>query len=106
MSTIDLRASAIDHPDRVVEYNLRGELDLLTAPLIDEWVSTALTHGAVKIILDLSGVTFIDSSGLQALVQADDVAWRSGTRVVLRGANERVERLLQLTSLHKRFTFG
>ncbi|MBO1420243.1 STAS domain-containing protein [Streptomyces sp. FH025] len=55
-----------------------------------------------EVVLDLSEVTFMDCTGLGALVRARNQADRSGARLVLRGAGRRVVRLLKLTGLHRR----
>jgi anti-sigma B factor antagonist len=49
---------------------LRGELDIGTAPALDEAVSGALDDGCREVVLDLAGTTFIDSAGLGALLRA------------------------------------
>lgn len=53
-------------------------------------------------MLDLSGVEFMDCSGLGALVHARNHADLLGARLVLRGAGRPVLRLLKLTGLHRR----
>lgn len=47
---------------------VEGELDLYTAPQLREAVMTAVTDGADHVVLDLSTVPFMDSSGLGAVV--------------------------------------
>jgi anti-anti-sigma factor len=49
----------------------RGDLDMLTAPVLRQRVDDALAeHGSL--VIDLSGVTFVDSAGLRALLLARD----------------------------------
>ncbi len=74
---------------------LRGELDVANA----EEVKQALTAASGSVVVDLSELSFIDSSGLTALVHArDDVCGRGG-RLVLRGANGSVRRVFEITGL-------
>jgi anti-anti-sigma factor len=47
-----------------------GEFDLATAPQLDGYCAEAVRDGAQLIVLDLSGVTFIDCSGVHALLAA------------------------------------
>jgi anti-sigma B factor antagonist len=49
---------------------LHGELDIGTAPQLDEAVHEALDDGCREVILDLGATTLLDSSGLGALIRA------------------------------------
>jgi anti-sigma B factor antagonist len=49
---------------------LHGELDIGTAPKLDEAVEQALDDGCREVVLDLGPTTLLDSSGLGALVRA------------------------------------
>jgi anti-anti-sigma factor len=40
-----------------------GELDIATAPVLEEWLRQAFEHHAGPIILDLTGIGFIDRAG-------------------------------------------
>jgi anti-anti-sigma factor len=52
---------------------VRGELDLCSAPELRE-THESLDHGCQFVVLDLSGVTFMDSSGVHALVDIYEAA--------------------------------
>lgn len=56
--------------DRGVILELAGELDVTTAPELRARVDAAVRAGATAIVVDLSGVTFIDSVSLAALLAA------------------------------------
>jgi anti-sigma B factor antagonist len=58
----------LDAPGLVL--NVAGELDLATAPRLRERLKRALDAGADGIVVDLTGVTFIDSVSLATLVAA------------------------------------
>lgn len=47
---------------------LRGEVDIATAPILDEHIAMALEAGCTEVVLECSGLDFIDSSGLSVLV--------------------------------------
>ena len=49
---------------------LHGELDIGTAPVLEDAVDRALEDGCREVVLDLSGTTFLDSAGLGALINA------------------------------------
>jgi anti-anti-sigma factor len=52
-----------------VRVQVRGELDLSTSPALGETLGREMTEGK-SVVLDLSGVTFIDSTGLNTLIRA------------------------------------
>ena len=74
---------------------LRGELDLATgAPLADE-LQSLMAAGASSVVVDLAGVTFLDSTGLGTLLEAR----RLGAELSLRNPQGRVRRLLDLVMI-------
>ncbi|MGO4462864.1 STAS domain-containing protein [Streptomyces sp. M-16] len=80
-----------------------GDLDIATAtaPTPRRELTTAL-NAHREVVLDQSGVDFMDCAGLGALVHAHNLAGRLGARLVLRGAGRPVLRLLKLTGLDRR----
>ncbi|RJL30804.1 STAS domain-containing protein [Bailinhaonella thermotolerans] len=79
-----------------------GELDLFTAPLLREEATEAIENDGSRLVLDLSGVDFMDSSGLSALIEAWRVASAAGGAVTLAGPQEPVARVLSTTGLDRR----
>jgi anti-sigma B factor antagonist len=78
---------------------LTGELDPHTAPLLAAELEDLAAEGVSSVVLVLSGLGFIDSSGLRVVIAADrDLAERGG-RLVLRSPSETVRRLLDITGL-------
>tara|TARA_R100001129_G_scaffold159147_1_gene123207 strand:+ start:425 stop:778 length:354 start_codon:yes stop_codon:yes gene_type:complete len=53
-------------------------------------------HGSSTLVLDISGVDFIDSAGLGMLLLARDEGEKSNTNVILRGAQGQVKRMLEV----------
>jgi anti-anti-sigma factor len=83
--------------------HLRGELDLAAAPVLREHVrSVAARDGSV--ILDLSGVAFIDVAGLCALTTLAREAREQGWWLDLRNPSLSVRRLARLTSMDGLFS--
>jgi anti-sigma B factor antagonist len=81
--------------------HLSGDLDAQTAPLLDEAVDRAAEDGSGRVVLDLSRVEFVDSSGLRSMVRA---AGPGGEReVVLRSPGRATRRILDITGLSDRF---
>ena len=61
---------------------LRGELDLATAPELEQLVTERI-DASQEVIVDLRGLEFMDSSGIRVLVAAHARAGRAGTRVFI-----------------------
>ncbi|HEY2793000.1 MAG TPA: STAS domain-containing protein [Micromonosporaceae bacterium] len=79
---------------------LVGELDLASRKVVIDAVTEALGDGTVAAIrLDLSALTFLDCSGIGALVTARTQAEEKGVRVTLSGATGMPLRLLRMTEL-------
>ena len=78
---------------------LRGELDPHTAPSLRTEIDRVFESGRVNLVLDLSGLSFIDSSGLRVIISAHkDAAERDGY-LVLRSPSQTTRRLLDITGL-------
>jgi anti-anti-sigma factor len=77
-----------------------GELDIATVGELRDPVADALEGSAV--ILDLSGLEFIDSMGLWTLVRLCKRALKSGYRfAIVHGSHSQVERIFELTDLDR-----
>jgi anti-sigma B factor antagonist len=80
---------------------MEGELDLST---VHRFRAVADDHDAARrFVLDVAAVTFIDSTGLGALVDLATRTRRAGGAVVLAHPDQRILRLLELTSLDQVF---
>jgi len=68
-----------------------------------EWATDTLVHEKheKKIILDLSGVTHIDSTGVGIIVTSAGQAKQAGGELRLAGANKHIEQILKVTSVDK-----
>jgi anti-sigma B factor antagonist len=78
---MDVRSN---HSEGTARIELHGELDIGTAPKLDEAVDRALDEGCREVVLDLGGTTFMDSTGLNALIRAArTVDARRGTMAVV-----------------------
>ena len=78
---------------------ISGELDLATSPELESELER-LAARETPTLLDLSGVSFIDSTGLAVLLRASDESRRNGWSLVLAGSLQRpVARLFDLTGV-------
>jgi anti-sigma B factor antagonist len=76
-----------------------GEIDVFTAPLFKQAVVNLVAAGHRHLFLDLSGVTFMDSSGFGALLGATKRLRPDGGTLNLIGCNRTIKRMLHLTRL-------
>lgn len=83
------------------EIALEGRLDVHAAPDVRDVLQAAVDSGSGDLVVDLSGVELVDFTGLGVLVGADRRAKSAGRRLVLRGAEPRVLRILRRTGLHR-----
>jgi anti-sigma B factor antagonist len=90
--------------DGVRVISIQGELDLSTAPNLEEPLDAAVNGGDGSILIDLSGCEFIDSTGIALIVRA----WQklegedSGSgRLAICNYNEQVRRVLEVSGLDR-----
>jgi anti-anti-sigma factor len=92
------RCELLTDADRIVVC-VDGDLDMATAPLLRDALADAAGRRSGAVVVDLAGCPFLDSSGLAALVEANNRARTDGGRFALRSPNERIQRLLEVTHL-------
>ena len=86
-----------------VRIALRGELDLEHAYTFDEELRRVEAGGPGCIVLDLRGLTFIDSSGLARLLAARHRARKAARRLLLIRGSTPVQRLMAITAVGEHF---
>jgi RND superfamily putative drug exporter len=92
-------AVEVERANGRVSLALQGELDLETAPRFRERLAEA-EPGAETVVIDLRGVTFIDSCGIGELVGAQQRAHREGRElVVVRSDGSLIDDVLHVTAL-------
>jgi anti-sigma B factor antagonist len=87
-----------DHDGSLVAA-VRGELDMLTAPMLDAELEQATAKGPRTIVVEMAAVRFLDSSGCHALVRAHRRAETTGVELYLVGLNGTCRRVLELAGL-------
>jgi anti-sigma B factor antagonist len=78
---------------------LAGELDIASAPILEATIAGLCENGTSTIVLDVSKVTFMDSTGLRAVLAADKLCRGRGHALSLAGAKGAVQRLFELTGV-------
>jgi anti-sigma B factor antagonist len=84
--------------------SLYGELDIASAPELEKQVKRLQWDGASSIVLDLSGLDFIDSTGLHVLARAQRRSGDGGL-TLLRGPRT-VHRVFELTGMDELLPFA
>lgn len=86
--------------DQQVSVCLAGELDMHTAARLRGAVAELISsHPGVEIALDVSKLTFTDSSGLSALIAVYKQTGAAGGRLVIHHPTPRLSRTLSITGL-------
>ncbi len=88
---------------RAVVVALEGDLDWIAVPSLEAELARARQLGGELMILDLSGVEFMDSSGVQSLVTAHRQAGAEGRRLEIIESSK-VRKLLRRYGLEELFT--
>ncbi|CAL9331267.1 Anti-sigma-B factor antagonist [Streptomyces sp. enrichment culture] len=93
--TLELRVRSLRADRSLV--SVFGDLDLHTAPRLADVLQPLLHNSGHSVLVDLSGVTFLDSTGLTCLIEAYRTARTTGAGLMLIAPSERVRRMLALT---------
>jgi anti-anti-sigma factor len=78
---------------------LEGELDLIASSSLGEAMDEALQSGAQRLVLDLGGLTFIDSSGLRTVLRGREDSAEKGVAFLLRRVPSQVRRVFEITGM-------
>ena len=82
-----------------------GELDMATAPTLEASLRKAHERGFRRLIVDLRGLEFMDSTGLTLLTRWTLDARNDGYQFAVIPGHEKIRRLFELTRLSPHFTF-
>jgi len=73
-----------------------GEVDLYSAPRLEQVVGGAVEGGKGNVVIDLAGVRFMDSAGLNIIIRCYKPLDEQGRRLVLHSPQDAVRRTLEL----------
>jgi anti-sigma B factor antagonist len=96
MASESLEIERLDHG----VLSLRGPL---TMENVTPFLNAVRRENASTMILDLTGVPYLDSSGLGSLVSACTSCAKSGRRIALTGVNKRVQKVFEITRIEQVF---
>ena len=81
-----------------------GDIDLSKAPSFRTRIAEVFQEKHARVIIDLSEVPYMDSSGVATLVEGMQIASRSGSKFILSGLQERVRSIFEIARLDTVFT--
>jgi anti-sigma B factor antagonist len=90
---------AEEHASDEVILHLAGEIDVLTVTKLSAMVNDILQDPPIRIVLDMSGVTFCDSQGLGTLVVLSRKAQHARAVLALANVGDFLMRVLDITGL-------
>jgi anti-sigma B factor antagonist len=99
----NFRVELVRPADEVAVVEPSGELDFYTGPQFDVCLTSAMESGASRVVVDLTQVTFIDSSALGMLVGAARCSAEQSTELMIVCPPGNVARVIAITGLSRVF---
>src|SRR5213078_766912 len=89
--------------DAVNVLPLEGEIDLHVSPRVESSLASIIAKRPQHVVVDLSGVTFIDNSGLAILINARQDVKEYGGKLTRAGINNNVRSIFEIARLDQFF---
>jgi anti-sigma B factor antagonist len=99
---MDFKVSIDEHAETYSVIAVHGEVDLHTAPKFRSAIERAAQMNGI-VVVDMSGVAFMDSTALSALVRSKDYLQEQGTSLRLAAPSRAVERIFSVTGFQDYF---
>ena len=90
--------------NNVAVLDCAGDVDLYSSPALREALLAQIKADGPSVLVNMSGVTYIDSSGIATLVEGLQLSRQTKTRFGLFGLRPNARSVLELARLHKVFT--
>jgi anti-sigma B factor antagonist len=81
------------------ELRLTGDFDLYNAPLFSAFVMGKIESGWRTLLLDLSGVGYLDSTGVGSIIRIAQALRKKGSRLRVRGLSGSPRRVLEMSNI-------
>ncbi|GJM17793.1 MAG: putative anti-sigma factor antagonist [Phycisphaeraceae bacterium] len=82
----------------------RGDVDMSRSPVLRQSLRDVQGGSPARVVVNLSDVDYMDSSGLATLVEAMRAAKGANTKMILCGMNDKVRAIFEIARLHHFFT--
>jgi anti-sigma B factor antagonist len=101
---VELNVSSRFHDDHTI-VTISGEIDLYTAPRLHSELAAVLVDGMpARVVIDMSGVEFCDSTGMNVLLSCLRRVHERGGELEIASPKPAVRKILQVTGLDSVFT--
>ena len=87
----------------VTVIELQGEVDVDVSDLLKETVTSTVASHRMRIVLDMTNVSFVDSQGLELLLWVRQYCRQKKAQLSLAGLDENLEKILEITGLQNEF---
>ncbi len=95
-----------ENTNGIAVLEIEGEVDMMSAPEVRDKL-LPLFHDSMRgVIVDLSGVSYMDSSGIATMIEGLQWSTREGKRFIVSGLSEQVMDVFVLTNLKEVFEFA
>jgi anti-sigma B factor antagonist len=101
---IEFHVSTADVGEAQYVVSLAGEADLYSAPALREELDRVVARGGRRVIVDLAGATFVDSTALAVFAHAHGRLREAGGELVLVSDDRRIVRTFEIAGLRRIFT--
>jgi anti-sigma B factor antagonist len=101
--TLEVLTRQVD--TRVAVVAPTGRLDVAGAPSLKDAISETLKNGQARVVIDMEGVSFVDSTGLGSVIAALKQVRSSEGDLRLAAPNQQVRVVLELTTLDRVFPY-
>lgn len=98
---LDISVQSLKRVDLIT---VSGRVDSSTAPELEETLEDRMDEGRYSLVLEMSGVNYLSSAGLRALVAALRTCKKKGGDVRIANPSERVSEVMALAGLDSLFT--
>lgn len=95
-----------ENTGEIAVLEIEGEVDMQSAPEVRDNLLPLFQETMRGIIVDLSGVTYMDSSGIATMIEGLQWSTREGKRFIVSGLSEQVMDVFVLTNLKDVFEFA
>ena len=104
MATLDRARDAVlvlrvGHEGQDFVIRASGELDIASANMLEDELRRAMESDASTVVLNLEGLTFIDSTGLRTLVRANHLSHSGSRRLRIVHASKEFQRLVEVSGV-------
>ncbi|HEX4482204.1 MAG TPA: STAS domain-containing protein [Solirubrobacteraceae bacterium] len=93
------------HDGETGRLTLLGELDIATVPLVEEAVDAILQGGTQRLMVDLSGLGFVDSSGLRLFIVLHQRSGDEGWTLALTRPEPQAQKVFRLSGVEEDLPF-